>query len=35
MVKVYAELIRAGRKRLDEVPEIIRAEVAKELGSDA
>ena len=35
MVKVYAELIRSGRKSLEDVPAIMRDEVAKELGSNA
>ena len=35
MVKVYAELIRAGRKTLEDVPASLRANVKKELESDA
>lgn len=31
MVALYVKLIRAGRKTLDDVPEILRAEVEKAL----
>ena len=32
MAKVYAELVRKDRKTIDEIPEVIRAEVAAILG---
>lgn len=31
MVALYVKLIRAGRKTLDDVPEVLRAEVEKAL----
>ena len=34
MAKIYANLIRAGRKTLDDVPAKLRAEVEKLLESD-
>ena len=34
MAKIYAELIKKGLKTLEEVPEKIRAEVEKLLGSE-
>ena len=34
MVKVYAELIRKGLKTLEQVPEVIRADVQALLASD-
>lgn len=32
MAKIYADLIRKGRKTIDDVPETIRTEVEKLLG---
>ena len=34
MVKVYANLVRNGRRTLEEVPERYRAEVAEMLGGE-
>ena len=34
MAKIYAELIRKGLKTIDDVPEQLRAEVAKILAED-
>lgn len=34
MAKVYADLIRKGKKTIDDVPERLRAEVRRILGAD-